>query len=478
MALFDEVVAKSFQDIIGKAEAAFFEEGLVSFQETLRDKMNELMAGLQKKLLEQINHELVKDPNNRRGWVVERHGDQKSMLSPFGEVTYMRTYFRNKKTGEYAYLVDKLAGYTPHQRLDLLLEADVLEDAAELSFRKAGKGSDKRAKGTEVSGQTVLNIVRKLKPEQQEPNIATSSQKRSCPVLYIEADEDHVANQDREGKESSTNFEQKLVYVHEGRRRVGEGRHELINTRYFTFPSKIHSTAIWSSVWNYIQQAYEIEDIEHIFVSGDGASWIQAGVDYLPASHFVLDRFHIQKAIVQAAGANKEWRKMLTKAVWQYKRTQMNQVLREIHQDTDRDAHKKRIERIHKYLNANWNGIRAYKDWGSLLVNCSAEGHVSHILSARLSSRPMGWTRLGANQMAHLRVHKANNVDLKMMHLDVCRIKQSNTDKALAPHHFLPVKKAAGATSETLDNIPALHGTAASLRSALRALTRENITSL
>lgn len=33
-------------------------------------------------------------------------------------------------------------------------------------------------------------------------------------------------------------------------------------------------------------------------------------------------------------------------------------------------------------------------------VGCSAEGHVSHILSARLSSRPMAWSQQGAEKMA------------------------------------------------------------------------------
>ena len=41
-------------------------------------------------------------------------------------------------------------------------------------------------------------------------------------------------------------------------------------------------------------------------------------------------------------------------------------------------------------------------------VGCSAEGHVSHILSSRLSSRPLGWSKTGVDQMARLRVFVAN----------------------------------------------------------------------
>jgi len=41
-------------------------------------------------------------------------------------------------------------------------------------------------------------------------------------------------------------------------------------------------------------------------------------------------------------------------------------------------------------------------------MGSSAEGQVSHIFAARLSSRPMGWSKIGADKMARLRVYKAN----------------------------------------------------------------------
>lgn len=43
---------------------------------------------------------------------------------------------------------------------------------------------------------------------------------------------------------------------------------------------------------------------------------------------------------------------------------------------------------------------------------CSAEGHISHIYSDRLSSRPLGWSRDGIDQMARLRVFAANGGNL------------------------------------------------------------------
>ncbi len=55
----------------------------------------------------------------------------------------------------------------------------------------------------------------------------------------------------------------------------------------------------------------------------------------------------------------------------------------------------------------NWEGIMNQYDPD--YIGCSTEGHISHILSARLSSRPLSWYREGVDQMSRLRAFKANS---------------------------------------------------------------------
>ena len=68
----------------------------------------------------------------------------------------------------------------------------------------------------------------------------------------------------------------------------------------------------------------------------------------------------------------------------------------------------KEIEECKCYMLNHWEGIeiKAIEDEG--VLGCSAESHVSHILSARMSSRPLGWCYEGADQMSRLRVYRAN----------------------------------------------------------------------
>ena len=451
--VFDDSLVLSFREVVEESVMEIFNgKGMAAFQKSLRNGVNRICCTVQQRVMELIDKELVRDQSLRKGWVVERRNDPKSIVSPFGEVKYERTYFQNKKTGQYAYLADKLVGYTPHQRLDTLLEADVLEEAVDKSYRKAGKSVEKQAQGTGVSGQTVLNIVRKLQPEtiefKEKPEV-----KRTARVLYIEADEDHVAHQEK----GSRAFEQRLVYVHEGRIRVAKDRYKLVGKKYFTFPSGTKSETMWMTIWHYLVDTYDLEETEHILISGDGAPWIKAGVEYIPDSHYVLDGFHLRKAISKAAGADEENRKALSEAIFGGKWTEMNRLLILFREEAEKEARKEAILETQGYLNKQWSGIQTRRKYADILVGCSAEGHVSHILSARLSSRPMGWSYLGADQMAHLRVHRENGVNVSQLHIE-----QSSKEKKRFVHRHMPkqtmdaVAKAVGSSLETSGNIPSL----------------------
>src|SRR5690606_16493250 len=83
-------------------------------------------------------------------------------------------------------------------------------------------------------------------------------------------------------------------------------------------------------------------------------------------------------------------------------------LLREAYQQADSHHRRQAIRRTATYLRRNWDGIRAWRRWEGIWHGCSAEGHVSHVYAARLSSRPMAWSRAGVHTMAQLRVLQAN----------------------------------------------------------------------
>jgi hypothetical protein len=74
---------------------------------------------------------------------------------------------------------------------------------------------------------------------------------------------------------------------------------------------------------------------------------------------------------------------------------------------------RKRLADLLIYLKNNWEGILNSKRYKELKFAVSAEGHVSHVLSARLSHRPMGWGKKGADHMSYLRALKFNRCSVR-----------------------------------------------------------------
>ena len=72
------------------------------------------------------------------------------------------------------------------------------------------------------------------------------------------------------------------------------------------------------------------------------------------------------------------------------------------------DRKRRKAEEAWRYLKRNWKGIRARLEEEEGNIGSSTEGHVSQVLSARMSSRPMGWSRRGADQLARLRIYWKN----------------------------------------------------------------------
>ena len=60
----------------------------------------------------------------------------------------------------------------------------------------------------------------------------------------------------------------------------------------------------------------------------------------------------------------------------------------------------------------NWTAAKARLKRISGVVGSSTEGHVYHILSKRMSTDPLGWSRHGAEQMARLLEYHFNKGDM------------------------------------------------------------------
>lgn len=103
-----------------------------------------------------------------------------------------------------------------------------------------------------------------------------------------------------------------------------------------------------------------------------------------------------------------------TPIMWDYinagDKESVKELFKAIISTTEPETKKRAVQEARGYILGNWEGIM--RQYEAEYAGCSAEGHVSHILSSRLSSRPLGWSKTGVDQMARLRVFVANGGDV------------------------------------------------------------------
>lgn len=373
----------------------------------LQDELFELGRNIVQEVLEDIDKQLCKSSPRKRKWEVVRK-DRTGLLTSFGQISYSRTYFKPKKGGKRKYLVDEMFGISPHDRVSADVVINTLEEAIDSSYRKGG---EKATYMEEISKQAVMNKIHDLEIVQPPVKL---EKKKDIEILYIEADEDHVAQQGKKtkvknGENSSNILMPKLIYVHEGidNEKSTKKRHVLKNVRHFGGLKR--SEDLWIEVSKYIDEAYDVEKIKTIYISGDGALWIKQGLNWIPKSKFVLDNYHMNKYIKAAtAHLNDEAiTQGLKDALDEADKEMMIKVFKRILELTESETKRIAVNDSKRYFLNNWAGIVVKVD-NRELVGCSAEGHVSHVLSDRLSSRPMGWSAVGVDKMAQLRIFKSN----------------------------------------------------------------------
>lgn len=355
---------------------------------------------------------LYKRRDLRPGWQVIRR-DEGTKITSLGEVKYQKTYFYNPKTADRCYLLDHILGFEPGQKMTEDAVARIFEEAVDSSYRKGGENVS-IAPSVTVSKEAVMDKLHPL----EFPKVKVSADKRAVPVLYIDADEDHVALQYLNEKgdikyPKSNTYMPKLVYVYEEVKTEND-RHELVNVRYFGggYEGKKGTEQLWEEVYNYIAEAYDESVLKKIYVNGDGAEWIRNGAKLHAKAHFVLDKYHMHKYIIAATAhlldTKEEARSEIWRAINGKRKWQAEEVFDRILSVTESDSKYKAVEKSKNYILGHWsaimNGVRNRKD----NIHCSAEGHISHIYADRLSSRPLGWSRTGADKMSRLRVYKMN----------------------------------------------------------------------
>ena len=393
------------------AEDKFFSDpsDLHGLESSLTASANELVTDLIGGILSETD-KIIRDlPWRKNHYNIQRR-DQRTLISSAGEVTFDCTYYQNRDSGSgYRYLLEDIIGIDKHERFTEDAEVTILKEALRTSYHGATEALPAKSR---ITATTVMNKIHRIAEEL--PTDKPEGPKKELPYLFIEADEDHISEQHGRWRSPSENkgFISRLAYLYEYREESGteKGRWKLVNPFYFggLYQGSEGMERFWRNIEEYIEDHYDIDKLESVFISGDGAYWIRSGASWIPRGLYCADKFHLVKYINAAANQMLDENEIAKKELYRLLQTKDREGFDGYTAMMYSAAEKKEaVGDLRSYVLGSWDAVMRTLH-NRKIYGCSAEGHVSHIVSARMNSRPMGWSQTGADRMSKLRCYVKN----------------------------------------------------------------------
>ena len=349
---------------------------------------------------------------------------QRTILTLFGEVTFKRRYYFDKKYGDRFFFTDMFLNLPKRKYFDPFVCSEICNEASMSSYSKAGRiVSDKVGKRINnlihISRASSRNIVMKF-------NIVDDTKQdrdlKRVERLSIMLDEKFVASQFNNGKDhmikAAVTFENsELVYQYK-KKPDSINRYKLIGS---------HTCAsvddnLLQDVLNYIYYNYDVDYLKELNFMGDCALWIKnfPKSDWFKFDNdikinFAQDGFHFAQALKNLTTNEHN---DVYQALYEYVLHNDKKGFTDMCNDF-KDMFPFREDTIvakRDYILNNWNERQLYQN--SPYMKCSMESHISHIFADLFTSRPKAYSKKGIRQLLKLRLLKVNNYDIKQKYLD------------------------------------------------------------
>jgi len=348
-------------------------------------------------VIEDAGKKLVAAKSQRRddGIRIHERSVPRTQFTSLGSLTYGRAYF-DSAAGK-AYLLDALLGVDAYGRVDRTVGAAIVNASGIYSF---GRSTD-IVTGGRLGRQTAWN-----KAMGTGETVAVPHRVGETPeTLHIFADEDHVHLQD--GRSAIL----PLVTICAGKRRVCEGRNELVD------PIHVNGYGLkpdqhWEYAYAACAARYDMGKVRQVFIYGDAAPWIAKGADVFPGAVPVLDDYHFRKRIGAFAAGSicGTFAQRARSYVMQGNRDAFQNLVYEmgdavLHGIEESKARRDRLRHIREngaFLLTHWDAVQNRRNPES--IGSCTEALISHVFPERFSRSPMGWSKAGLAKMSMIRV--------------------------------------------------------------------------
>ncbi len=377
-------------------------------EEAIFEALREAGRELLRKELERWDRELIQSSGEG---VAPQKRVERSLLSRFGEVRFLRTQVLSRVEGRWWYMLDQVLALRPYQRVTPWVERRGTELATLYPYRQAAELLSQEI-GYEVSHRTIHNWVERegKRLEEQEAREwerlleERMIEEEEREIVVIEADATLIHAQGEE----TDNLEVKVGLLYSGKelesRTAKRKRYRLKEKRLYATLEGAESFG--RGLYLTAARKLEVERAKHLLLLGDGAAWIRSLWEmHFSRAIYQLDHWHLRQKLRGIEPQDSKWVDDMMELLWKGELERVEGLLRSPGRVEPQKG--ERIEQLIRYLEENREAIFGVKVLQGkveakevLVVGSGAvEKSVDLLICRRFKGRGMSWSKRGANRL-------------------------------------------------------------------------------
>ena len=378
--------------------------------------MNEISSLFFSQLFEKLDKVFKNSSKRKENYNINKSNIKRTIVTIFGSITFYRTLYINKTTGEYYFYVDDVLGLEAYKNYDPIVRAILVQDSVATNPNHTSVYSPlfflnlKNQLTNSIPKQTIYKFkqetkIRKINYEEIETN----------KTLYVMVDEKWIHEQDKNNPNKKKWIMSKCFVAFTGIKRKGKrsrliGRHVFITT----------SDKPWKEFMDEIYMIYNFEEINTINLLSDAGSWILSGASELKLysnNKVTINtcEFHVKQKINRST-TDKELRLTIANII--YEKEDKEEFIKEMDkliESKTTDARKQKVTEYKNYILNHWQGIINMKN---SLCKSSMEAHIEHCIASSFSSVPKAYSKNNIETYLKLQEMVLNGISIFNYYLD------------------------------------------------------------
>lgn len=353
---------------------------------------------------EALDFEFKNSLERKQKYFINKSNVKRTLITIFGTITFKRTLYQNKLTGEYYFYLDDLLGIDAYRNYDSLVRGILIQDSILTNPHHTSNFSSLNSlhlkellkDSISIPKQTIYKFLQEAKI--REIHYEEISHNKS---LYVMVDEKWIHEQDKDNPHKKKWIMCKcfVTFTHierKGKRSRLMGRHIFITS----------SNTPWKDFMKEIYKIYNFETLEIINLLSDAGSWILSGAYELKLysnNKVTINtcEFHVKQKINRST-TDKDLRIKIADIIYEQEdKKKFIEEMDKLIESKTKESRKQKITEYKNYILRHWKGILHMKH---SMCKSSMEAHIEHCIASSFSSVPKAYSK--ENIENYLKLHE------------------------------------------------------------------------